>query len=428
MASAAGFGPIDFPHTLPMEELDVVDREESGDVVANFMSRQTLAARQVYAAHAVSYRLAVVQALEEGHEWVAIFEDDIILTAPPADASRRIQRALAQVPADADTIHMEYCFEACNDALFHPLIDTVSTAAQPFCSAAILVSRRGQQRLSTLLKPSFSAIDNMIAEFCMTERLNCYKLRSPVFAQDMYWGSSLARHATSALHRFDVDKALCREHNSAQRMIHYIPSRREFEGIAVQHPHLHEPRLSGRQERHSDLAPFPRFSAPEQHFPCTGGERGGRVGGLVLTVRVSDLMQHVVYSLRVTVTGKTLRVRAADNGTFWYRGKDEVLLVFAVSADEDKAESVNESAIQGGLEYRVTLEDDDVHHHLPPSAPPPPAASGGGGGGGSGDEETLQMELTLYDTYPGLAGNEGLLAVLRRDLVPSHSMPLCDLL
>ena len=148
----------------------------------------------------------------------------------------------------------------------------------------------------------------------------------------------------------------------------------------------------------------------------------------MLTVRVSDLMQHVVYSLHVTVTGKTLRVRAADNGTFWYRGKDEVLVVFAVSADEDKAESVNESAIQGGLEYRVTLEDDDVHHHLPPSAPPPPAASGGGGGGGSGDEETLQMELTLYDTYPGLAENEGVLAVLRRDLVPSHSMPLCDLL
>ena len=151
----------------------------------------------------------------------------------------------------------------------------------------------------------------------------------------------------------------------------------------------------------------------------------------MLPVRVSDLMQHVVYSLHVTVSGKSLRVRAADNGTFWYRGKDEVLVVFAVSADEDKAESVNESAIQGGLEYKVTLEDDDVHHRLPPppSAPTPPAASGGGGGGsggGSGDEVTLQMELTLYDTYPGLAGNEGLLAVLRRDLVPLHSMPLCD--
>jgi len=51
----------------------------------------------VYAAHAVSYGLAVAQALEEGHEWVAFLEDDIILTAPPADASRRIQRALAQV-------------------------------------------------------------------------------------------------------------------------------------------------------------------------------------------------------------------------------------------------------------------------------------------------------------------------------------------
>jgi hypothetical protein len=131
-------------------------------------------------------------------------------------------------------------------------------------------------------------------------------------------------------------------------------------------------------------------------------------------------MQHVVYSLHVTVTGKTLRVRAADNGTFWYRGKHEVLVVFAVSAAEDKAESVNESAIQRELEYKVILEEDEVLADA--------AGGGGGGGGGSGDEETLQMELTLYDTYPGLAGNEGLLAVLRRDLVPSHSMPLCDLL
>jgi hypothetical protein len=53
---------------------------------------------QVYAAHAVSYRQAVLQALEEGHEWAAFFEDDIILTAPPAVVSRYIQRALAQVP------------------------------------------------------------------------------------------------------------------------------------------------------------------------------------------------------------------------------------------------------------------------------------------------------------------------------------------
>ena len=47
---------------------------------------------------------------------------------------------------------------------------------------------------------------------------------------------------------------------------------------------------------------MPVFSAPEQHFPCKGGERGGGVGGLVLPVRVSDLMQNVVYSLRVSVT------------------------------------------------------------------------------------------------------------------------------
>jgi len=63
------------------------------------------------------------------------------------------------------------------------------------------------------------------------------------------------------------------------------------------------------QERHAEGARLPVFSAPEQHFPCKGGERGGGVGGLVLPVRVSDLMQNVVYSLRVAVARTHLRVR-----------------------------------------------------------------------------------------------------------------------
>jgi len=155
---------------------------------------------------------------------VAVFEDDIVLTAPPADTSRRIRRAFSQVPADVDTIHMEYCFEACENALFHPHIDSVSTAANPFCSAAILVSRRGLHRLEALLRPAFSAIDNMMATFCQQGRLSCYKLRAPVFTQDMYWGSSLARHATTPLHLFDFDKLLCREHNG---WMTYVPSPRQ---------------------------------------------------------------------------------------------------------------------------------------------------------------------------------------------------------
>ena len=58
--------------------------------------------RQKYAAHVLDYRNTVTRALEDAHEWVAIFEDDIVLTTPPSVASARIRQAMAQVPPDTD--------------------------------------------------------------------------------------------------------------------------------------------------------------------------------------------------------------------------------------------------------------------------------------------------------------------------------------
>jgi len=111
MVAAAGFSPIEFPATLPYQELNMDALEESGDLVANFKAdMDDMRNRQICAAHLLDYRSAVAKAKEEDHDWVAIFEDDIMLTAPPAEASTRIQRALVQVPDSADAIYMEYCW------------------------------------------------------------------------------------------------------------------------------------------------------------------------------------------------------------------------------------------------------------------------------------------------------------------------------
>ena len=59
----------------------------------------------------------------------------------------------------------------------------------PLCVAAVLYSREGVEKLIPQLTPVFSTIDDMIA--CSTGKLNCYKMRQPVFAQDLRWGSAV---------------------------------------------------------------------------------------------------------------------------------------------------------------------------------------------------------------------------------------------
>ena len=135
----------------------------------------------------------------------------------------------------------------------------------------------------------------------------------------------------------------------------------------------------------------------------------------MLPVFVHGLAERVVYKLQITVTNKitatnqALRLHAADAGTHWYRGKDEVSVVFAVSPHENQDE-------KGQLYYNVTLAEveDDVTDEARAGAQ------------GSDADVAMEMYVVLFDTYPGLLGEEGLLAFQRCELPALHSMPLCD--
>jgi hypothetical protein len=74
--------------------------------------------------------------------WVAVFEDDLLLTTSPATAAARVRGALGELPGDADTLHLEYCFDACDKARFGPQHVFVTTAHRPYCSAAIMYSEQ----------------------------------------------------------------------------------------------------------------------------------------------------------------------------------------------------------------------------------------------------------------------------------------------
>ena len=51
---------------------------------------------------------------------------------------------------------MEWCFDECNLALYHPDKEAVSTTANPHCSAAVLFSKRGKTSRKVVLYPKFT--------------------------------------------------------------------------------------------------------------------------------------------------------------------------------------------------------------------------------------------------------------------------------
>jgi hypothetical protein len=117
MVRAAGFDDIEFPTTLPYQDQDLEALATSGDIAPDFIAHmnKTRVLRQKYAAHVLDYRNTVTRALEEGHEWVAIFEDDIVMTTSPSVASGRIRQAMRQVPPDIDRYRSLFYIESCEN-------------------------------------------------------------------------------------------------------------------------------------------------------------------------------------------------------------------------------------------------------------------------------------------------------------------------
>ena len=216
MVRAAGFDDVEFVHTSDIESIDLAALEAAGSLSDRFNKGASPVQRLKYIANALDYGAVIKAAIAANHSWVAVFEDDIILTTSPGEAAERIGGAVAGLPTDADTLHMEYCFEACGEALFSPRNLWASTAHQPFCSAGILFSSQGLRRLNRSLFPIQTAMDDLIAESCLTGRLNCFKLRKPAFAQDAYWASGitpavLQYKEQAAWHQLHWDVPLCRE-------------------------------------------------------------------------------------------------------------------------------------------------------------------------------------------------------------------------
>jgi hypothetical protein len=305
MVQSAGFLHVDFPPTIAWEQIDLEAQVDAGKIVPNFMKQQSEVYRKKYVAHALDYVNTLGQAEAEGHSWVAVFEDDMVLTTLPSEASRRIRLAIEQVPVDADSIHLEWCLDKCRLARVREGDAVVSTAERPFCAAAILFSAKGLRKALRVLQPLFSAIDNMLADVCERRLLNCYKLRFPAFAQDMYWGSELAKKTRTSTHELDDFDSLCEENNVEWLLNHVNSSRTHVvdwaettiggkvhrDGAVARHVH--------KQVRHPDDLPIP-FS----HYIC---QRTADEARQTVIFKIISLDPNAVYLFTLEVDGLNVR-------------------------------------------------------------------------------------------------------------------------
>ena len=141
-----------------------------------------------YIAHALDFQDAIgrhaasAAASPGAASWIAVFEDDIVLTTSPAQAHKRLVEAVSSLPRNADVLYVEWCFDLCDESRFHTKYPLISLASKPHCTAGILFSTQGAIKLDRLLRPIDSTIDNMLSNLCRVSGvLLCYKLRLSIF-------------------------------------------------------------------------------------------------------------------------------------------------------------------------------------------------------------------------------------------------------
>jgi hypothetical protein len=206
MLRAVGFRDITFQPTYEIATLDLAALENSGRVSTNwdYFVKEKMGWNDIsntskmrYIAHALDFQDVIERhaTAADGSpgaaSWIAVFEDDIVLTTSPVQAHKRLVEAVSSLPRNADVLYVEWCFDSCEDTRFHTKYPLISLASKPHCSAGVLFSTQGAIKLNRLLRTIDSTIDDMFASLCWESTIICYKLRLPIFTQDLKWGSNV---------------------------------------------------------------------------------------------------------------------------------------------------------------------------------------------------------------------------------------------
>ncbi|EKX37960.1 hypothetical protein GUITHDRAFT_144640 [Guillardia theta CCMP2712] len=173
-------------------------------------------------AHLVALQLSVIErARKEMFPFVIILEDDLLPLEMPEKIRDRIQRAdgtgrdrtgedkagqdgkrgerdgkgrdKGVTSGQAHLLYLEFCSESCELLRYSSSSSSIAMAIKPSCSAAILYTRKGIQRMSQIAWPILSGIDVMLPRLVSEGRLEAYLATPPLFLQDRFFGSDANR-------------------------------------------------------------------------------------------------------------------------------------------------------------------------------------------------------------------------------------------
>jgi len=231
LLQAIGFRNVTFPPTLKWSDINLQQLTEEGIFSSAFMRRMqqrgdtnpTGYAR--YAANALSQILRIRDAAA-ANEPVIIMEDDLMSAGTLPLVRDRLSSALGNLPPNADLVFLEYCFESCANLRYHPQFPRLAKASRPSCSAAILFTAKGAQRVARSCFPIFDVIDRMYPSLIRKGRLEAYLLSPPAFYQDNYFASNLERntHKRHNRHHHSLRNHTSPEHATETREAIHEPS------------------------------------------------------------------------------------------------------------------------------------------------------------------------------------------------------------
>jgi O-methyltransferase len=194
---AAGFTSIEFPDYVTAEEVDfevLIQQGVLDDYTLEMMQFTPWIRRNTkkIVSLIINHLKCIEIGLNSETELFGVFEDDLMLGASPPVIRNRLAVALAELPASADLLYLEYCFEFCSllDYNHSSQRQHIIRAHKPACAGSIIFTRKGARRVLRRMQPIFLALDNMYAELILRGELEAYLAAPPILFQDSYFSNA----------------------------------------------------------------------------------------------------------------------------------------------------------------------------------------------------------------------------------------------
>ena len=235
--------------TIGVEPNNIIFSSENLDVIP-FISKEDVKDRQKlikqnkltlkgsnklndpYVANALGH-LDYIKVIADSKKMGIIMEDDIVPITHYQKVGLILKQAIKELPLDADMLFLEMCYENCDK--INKISKNLYKLYEPSCSAAILYTPTGAEKILKLCLPVFDGIDNMFPILIKKQKIIAYGIDNMLFGQDEYYGSDADRNNEKFRKIHKIRNPLCRygKMNEMQNIIIPVHSRPRPRSISI---------------------------------------------------------------------------------------------------------------------------------------------------------------------------------------------------